>query len=106
MTEPITSTLVQGQAGWIQIDIPVNNTSEPDVLRAITYSASRIRYVGIESDKFKIDVFGETPKEQATAEIQFRHALADQQLRKEIELRASARISEIVDAVVCKVSGG
>ena len=90
---------------WHLTTLPVGNLSEMEVLRALSFSACPARFKGMSNDSAHIEILGATPEATAAMEIQLRQALADQQLRKEINQKSSSRIHEIVETVIAKVAG-
>lgn len=101
-TEP---AIPLNSVNWHLITLPVGNLSEMEVLRTLSFSACPARFKGMSNDSVLIEILGATPEAIAATEIQLRQALADQQLRKEINQKSNRRIDEIVEAVIAKVTG-
>ena len=99
------SAIPLNHVNWHLVTLPVGNLSKMEVLRTLSFSACPARFKGMSNDSVHIEILGATPEAIAATEIQLRQALADQQLRKEINQKSSSRIYEIVEAVIAKVTG-
>ena len=91
-------------ASWQEVSLPADILEE-DILRVLRCTGFPSRYAGPAQGGQVIEVFCASTKEASEAEALLRQALADQQLRREIEEKSGDRITRIVDAVVFRVSG-
>lgn len=85
---------------WCRLDIN-GDYEEGDVLRAANMTGMPVRIFVIANGKADVELYCTIPD----GEIRFRQALIDQRLRREIEARSSAKLAELVDAVIGKVTG-
>ena len=91
--------------GWHPL-IQKGGQLKEDLARAMVMLGTPTRFVGENSDDLRVEVLCSGPAEAQNLESLFNQVLADQYLRREIASRANIRVSEIVDAVIGRASGG
>lgn len=103
-TLKITIANMADTAYWHPITI-VGEYLEEDFLRVASHLNTPARLMSVTGDTLCIEVLCTEHAEANKTEVALRQVLADQRLRRAIAERASARIADIIDAVISKASG-